>query len=88
MTRWLLASLIALSIAITADHARASTVDASDRQSEHAAVETATPPPLRDAWKKALLYVALLGAALYGSRLYRNYVDELDDPLRSADGSK
>ena len=33
-----------------------------------------------DAWKKAFLYLALLGATVYGPRIYREYLDELDGP--------
>ncbi len=78
MTKWLHASLIAVSIAIDADHAGAATLDPSTRQ--NAAVESAPRPALADAWKKALVYLALLGAATYGARLYKTYTDEVDDP--------
>jgi hypothetical protein len=81
--------LIALSIAITADYASASTADRSDRQGPAAVIQNA--PSLRDAWKKALVYLALLATATYGSRIYRNYADEshadeIDDPVSRSAG--
>ena len=81
MTRWLHASLVALSIAIITEHAGASTRSHSKESSARVVVESAPRPALRDVWKKALVYLALLGAATYGCRLYGSYVDELDGPM-------
>lgn len=81
MTRWLHASLVALSIAIITEHAGASTHDQSNERSARVTDACAPRPELRDAWKKALVYLALLGAATYGCRLYGSYADELDGPM-------
>ena len=81
MTRWLHASLVALSIAIISEHAGASTQGEPNERSARVSVECAPRPMLRDAWKKALVYLALLGAATCGCRLYGSYADELDGPM-------